>query len=126
MPLLRCPAISIRQFLIMKKTYLLGAAAALVASSMPAAPITPEEALSRLGGSRFKAAGVPLKLVHTSYAETGEPSVYVFNRESPPVMLLQVPMTRLILCLAIQTMALSMPLTLLLRLNGGSVSIHAR
>lgn len=64
----------------MKKTYLFGAAAVLVASSMSAAPITPDEALSRLGGSRFKAAGAPLKLVHTSQTETGEPSVYVFNR----------------------------------------------
>ncbi len=49
-----------------------------------AKPITPSEALERLGGSPLKAVAVKgkssPKLVHTSKTKTGNPAVYIFNK----------------------------------------------
>lgn len=46
-----------------------------------AAPLTPDEALSRIGGSGFKAPGMnQARLLHTVRTETGSPAVYVFDR----------------------------------------------
>ncbi|MDE6853847.1 MAG: C10 family peptidase [Muribaculaceae bacterium] len=51
-----------------------------IAAVAVAAPITPEQALGRLGSTRHKVAGQSQsRLVHTAYTSSGNPSVYVFN-----------------------------------------------
>lgn len=67
----------------MKKQLLFGAAA-LIAMGVSAAPLTPEEALSRIDGGMMKASGLnSLKgatLSYTAKTEAGNPAAYVFNK----------------------------------------------
>lgn len=69
----------------MNVKFLLGIAALGLAASAYAAPITPEEALARLGNSSHKAASVVkgkagAKLVHTAMTKSEKPAVYIFNK----------------------------------------------
>lgn len=68
----------------MKKRFVIGALLLAAGMTAWAAPLTPEEALGRLAGSRIKAAAaqgrIAPELVHTALSETGIPAVYVFNR----------------------------------------------
>lgn len=54
-----------------------------LALGMNAKPITPSEALNRLGGSSHKVAALSKtspKLVHTAKTNSGNPAVYIFNQ----------------------------------------------
>lgn len=67
----------------MKRIIILGAAALMAAAAAEAKPITPQQALSRLGSSQHKMPGkdvAEIKLAHTATTESGSPAVYVFNR----------------------------------------------
>ncbi len=67
----------------MKKYILPLALTAVMVSGANAKPITPDEALSRLGGSSLRVAAkgkAALKLAHTATTANGSPAVYVFNR----------------------------------------------
>ncbi len=67
----------------MKKLFILSAIGCM-ALGLNAKPITPAEALNRLGGATHKAAAVKgkstPKLAHTARTKGGNPAVYIFNR----------------------------------------------
>ena len=69
----------------MKRIFLFAVALFSMASAAIASPVTPEQALARLGGDRAAMRapgknGVTPALVMTATTEAGAPAVYVFNR----------------------------------------------
>lgn len=73
----------------MMKQSIASIALTAMAFALSAAPITPQQALTRMKGYSHKSASrsvaaASLKLAHTTLTESGSPAAYIFNRTTEP------------------------------------------